>query len=345
MMLLSVAGYATLPVGVASGGVRGGSPLLFSLWLRLGMLVGVGAYLAVCHWRLVRDPDVWRRLVRGSLCWEMALTVASYLDVALFVLSASLVSVWVAMVLTQASTVVFVALMARLDRAGVYCRVGPGVLALLGLGLAGFGLVVFSERGWGSLSPGDWGGRALVGYLLAVGASFLGGLNACSFSLGRRLAGGVGDGSHAVDAVAVFHVVLCSWVANVAATALVGGAALVEARLVGPGPGFSLDAALVGLVWGGVFLSGAGILMRWSNVVTVSLGVNGLGYLRPAMSVGFLWVAGLLGLDGAGVRVARLDLFLLGTGVVVVANTLLGSWGGRWSGRGRRGVRRVLRGD
>ena len=66
--------------------------------------------------------------------------------------------------------------------------------------------------------------------------------------------------------------------------------------------------------------SAAGVLNRRANVTTSNLGVNALGYLGPAVSVGLLAASGLLGLAPRGAEVSRPALFIAVPSVVLLVN-------------------------
>ena len=75
-----------------------------------------------------------------------------------------------------------------------------------------------------------------------------------------------------------------------------------------------LGAVCTNLASGVLVFSAAGVLDRRANVMTSNLGVNALGYLGPAMSVG------LLGLLPRGAEVSRSVLFIAGLSVVLLVN-------------------------
>ena len=60
----------------------------------------------------------------------------------------------------------------------------------------------------------------------------------------------------------------------------------------------------------------AGILWRASNLITTNLSINAISYLTPIFTITFLWIS-------FGVGIERLDLFIIGTIAIIVANLLI----------------------
>ncbi len=72
---------------------------------------------------------------------------------------------------------------------------------------------------------------------------------------------------------------------------------------------------------GGAFAQAlGGILLRVANFMSQTLGVNALAYFVPVLSLVWLWVSGEAG-------VARWDLLIVGSLMVVLSNGLIGLQG------------------
>ena len=324
-MLVAVFFYSLTPLLVVVAEGRE-APFLFSLLRRVGMALGFLGFLVLWRPGFILDGGVWRRVWPGLWGRYMAGTVLAMLDMLVFVLASLLVSIAVVTVLVQCATVVFVLLMRRLDVLGFYRRFSLGGVALLLVGLLGFGLVVMSGRGAGGLPPSLLSPALLGGVLLALLSAFLSGLNACCFALGRLLASGPGvpgvSGKPPGD-LEFCYVLLCSVVAQVASAMLHGLLALGEFFLSGGEQGLGMGSVLLALGAAFLPLSLAGVLNRWANVMTTNLGVNALSYLGPAVSVGLLALAGAVGLTPGGAELSRPFLFGLGLMVVLGVNLLV----------------------
>ena len=102
--------------------------------------------------------------------------------------------------------------------------------------------------------------------------------------------------------------------------------ALAEAFLWG---GMSGGSVCTNLASGVLVFSAAGVLDRRANVVTSNLGVNALGYLGPAVSVGLLAASGAVGLAPWGAEVSRPGVFVVGLAVVLLVNLAMNLRSGR----------------
>ena len=331
LMLAAVFLYSLLPLLVVLAGGRE-SPWLFVFLRRVGMALGMMGYLALRQPGFLLDREVWRRVLGRLAGRHMLFTLLAMADMLCFVLAARLVSISVVTVLAQGATLCFVLLMGRLDGGGLYRRVTPSVVVLLALGLGGFGLVVVSGQGGGGhlLSRGVLSQSA--GVCLALLSAFVGGFNAYCFSLGRLLAvEHDADDSTPVWGASVdlsfCYVLLCSSLAQGVSALLHSPVALAEAFLWGGG--MSGGAVCTNLASGVLVFSAAGVLNRRANIMTSNLGVNALGYLGPAVSVGLLAASGAVGLAPWGAEVSRPGVFVVGLAVVLLVNLLVNLRSGR----------------
>ena len=322
LMLLTVGMWASAPLVVALLEVSG-SPFLFAASMEAGALLAYLAFLLLFHRGLLVDRSVLRVLGRHLMLRDrrlgwLLLGVVSGLAYVFFILSTRFVDVSVSAVLFDglwpSVTVVMMALLYR--GVGRYLSLTPWTALLLLLAMAGCSLVVFSQEG---VSLGGRGLLVLLGVALAVLASFTGPLACCLFRWATSL----------VDALraGVLDLRSCS----VVRLELFGGAcvaAIVAALslLVNLGVGCLLGerlpqwVLLAGMLTGAFVYAVAGLTWRLSNLGAVNLGVNALGYLSPALTLGLLWVF-------RQVQVSHPPLLLAGALLVVAANVLINSGG------------------
>ena len=124
-------------------------------------------------------------------------------------------------------------------------------------------------------------------------------------------------GGSSVD-LSFCYVLLCSSLVLIVSALLHSPVALAEAFLWGGG--MSGMAVCTNLASGVLVFSAAGVLDRRANVMTSNLGVNVLGYLGPAVSVGLLVASGVVGLAPRGAEVSRPGVFVVGLAVVLLVN-------------------------
>ena len=314
-MSAAVVCYSLTPLAVALS--EGGSaPFLFNGLWRLGAAAGFFLFLAAFLPSRFFSRSFWR-VVRGRLrSRELAGVVLAYLDIALFALACGFVPVPVAVMMAETSPL-FLMLVLRVSfrRGGEaqYERRDGGFWALASLSFAGFCLTAFSGapegvfRGWFA----GWGSLA-AGIGLALGSALLASLNGLSFrwglSLSRSLERG---GSAGCSRSLLFCVVLAGAVSNLVAGvgSLSGGAAMGESFSFWSGLGLFLGGAAVYPV--------AGVCWRQANLVARNLGVNLLGYVRPALSLVWLLPFGYA-------AVARPELLAAGAVLVFLGNAGIG---------------------
>ena len=330
LMFVSVLCYSSLSLAIAL--THGGeSPYLFVTWWRVGMVLGIGLYLSLRYRFLFFSPEVWARVRSRLGSWHMRLTLLAYLDITLFVLSTTLISITAATILIQVTTIFFVLFMHRLDENQSYRKMSLNTVFLMALGVVGFGFVIVSESGTDGIFRGGLSISLLGGTALALLAAFVGAFNAYTFSLGRMLAsehdgavvsvGRTGGGGG--EELRVFYVLLCSWVVNIAAVGVNGLMAVGDIYLLKGHGGLPLDMIVLSAVWGAVPFTVAGILNRQANLMTSNLGVNAISYARPVFAIALLLLFAEMGLDLAGVSIARVDFFLIGVVGIVSVNILI----------------------
>ena len=319
------------------------SPFLFNGFWRLGTLVGVFGILLLFYFRWAVSISLWRRVAASCASWSLALACVNGLEFAFFSWSARFVDPAVTSVIFYSWPLFFIifgyfVLRGGPGSAGARRRRNLGLLVPLGLVvLVGLGYVVFSESGrvFGT-------GVDLFSLSLGAGFSLLAALTAAAgvFSIGwgLRLAVGLGPllssvsgGSLGISAfrrsmffaLAGYLVVcLASVVLNLVVGFLSGERLLLSfgsGLAVAGGPaagGLALGSLLFAFFLGGMAHSAHSYLLRAANFRSLNLGVNGLNYLAPALSLvllAFFW----------GIEVARVDYLALGTGLIVGMNMLL----------------------
>ena len=332
LMLVAVVFYSSLSLAVA---LTGGSdnPFLFTMWWRLGMVGGIGIYLALQYPDLFFDTRVWRRVRSKAGSVHLWLTLLAYFDISLFVMSTVFISITAATILVQVTSIFFILFMHGLDREQVYRSITWTTGLLMVLGIVGFAFVIIAETGWTDISPETSAWRLVAGVLIVLSCAVVGAFNAHNFQWGRQLASehrasfqnegeGEIDDERDSNRLVFFYVVLGSWVVNVLAV-LANGVIGFGTSVLGVYGAVSGNTLVYAVAWGAVAFTAAGILNRKANLMTTNLGVNALNYARPVFGVALLVFFAGLGADVAGVDIRRPDYFLIGTLGIVSVNILI----------------------
>ena len=332
LMLASVVLYSSLSLAVAIA--HGGeNPFYFTMAWRIGMLVGIGGYLATVFPEWFFDTRVWR-LTRSHInSPDMRFTLLAYFDITLFVMSTVFISIIAATILVQLTSVFFILFMGRLDKNNVYRSVTWTDGFLMLLGIVGFAFVIFAEGGTTDLFSRTSSLPLIVGGLIALACAVVGALNARNFSLGRQLAvehrqdpslrKKLAEPSQDGNNLELFYVVLSAWIVNVIAVFANGAIGFVTSDLFGFYGTLSAEMVLYSAIWGAVAFSAAGILNRKANLLTSNLGINALNYARPLFAIALLVLFAKLGADVAGVDISRVDYFVIGAAGIVSVNILI----------------------
>ena len=302
LMLFCVIGYSYLPlIALVFGGAE--FPFLFNAGLRVGVSCCLILVLLARFRLFWHAADARRLLLKRLVHWEIgASLIGCSLEYALLSFAYRLVDPVVAAVPVELWPV-FVALF--LGGGGGYRRLGFGVWLLMACCCFGVAMVVVSGSGFGGLGFGDlWGAG------LSAGSAFAVALSAFGFRWSRRVGGelaamGYGSGG------AVCCVLLAGLVGSLGALPLNLALGLATGEVVSA-EHFLLLALVAFPVFGG-----ASVGWRAANLLTDDPSINALGYLIPVLTL--LWFS----LWHEAV-VSRWDLLLLGIGIVVACNIMLG---------------------
>ena len=304
LMLVAVLSWSLFPLAFSLGG-GSGSPLLSGGLWRLGVSLSGVSLLLLLFRPLLRDPVVLRLAVCRLPGWAAVPVVLNGFQLSLFFLASRIVDVSVVTVLMGLVPAVFVLLMYWLIP-GRYRRNLRSMAPFFGLAFLGSVLVVAGETG-GAFSLGSaWGWSLALGVLLCLLSVFAGAAEAWTFRWGVALSERCPPGYDPVR-LALFGSVMIY--------AVMGLPGVLVVCIAGLALGERLPwEQVVYAVGCGVLLQGVGnFLFRKANLVTDNLGVNGLGYLTPVLSLGALALFGLVGVASPGYLVA-------GTVVIVGAN-------------------------
>lgn len=330
LLLLAVALYAFTPV-LAAWVDGASSPFLFAAAGRGGVAVGFGAFLLLRWRRVCFSPAAWRVILKSARNWRLLLVMVGFLDIGLMVWSFRYVDPAIAVVAAEVSPILLVLVIARSrERSGGAAAGQRGVSreswGWMLLALLGFVLVAASREGRLFSLFSDLGWVGCLGVVVALGSALLSAFNGFCFrwgrDLARELASVPGTGVSAEDlsgrgGLDLFGATLAGFLANLAAAPVnaVVGVVLAEE--------FSWGGGMLVCAVGATAFAAGGLLFRQANIVAANPGVNAVAYLRPALSLVWLGVFGM-------VAVASLAYLSVGTGLVVLANGLI-FW------RGRRG--------
>lgn len=336
-----VAFFSLIPIVVALGD-GGKSPFLFNAAWRVGLISGVTVsgllYLFLFHRGLLayywENRETIVSQVPNAL---LLLSVVNGFDYALFALSVRFIDVSVAAVLFEIWPIFFVLLRARLEKQ----QLPLSVFILLIPAMVGLAFVVLSQTEFGKLAEG-LSFKVLLGGVLA----FCGGLASACTALSFKWASDLQRNLPEPDiepnpstgvATALVPVLVAFVVTNLVAFPL------TIAVGISSGERLALDSSgatylAVGLLGGALVQALGSKLYRISNVISHSLGVNAIYYFTPCFTLLWLALIGLLVSIGGwelgigGINVAHVELLIIGTILIVIANLLINFPAeGRWS--------------
>ena len=322
-MLVSVAVSSMAPLMVALVGV-GHVPFMFTAAMQVGGMSGYLFLLFARYRRFLVDPRVWKavfgHVVRldHRTVWFL-LGIVSGLDYALFVWSTRFIDISVTTILFETWPLFLVLLMAVLYRdADRYRRLSFSLVLLLFVGFVGCALVVGSQQGGFTEFRGGAVYVVALGVGLAVCASLATSLAAYLFRWGSGLAESLpgdvvrGLGRDPVS-LEMFCVAIGIVISDLFSIALNGSIGVAFGESAGSG------IWLAGFLGGVVIYAVASMCWRMSNLTTVNLGINALGYGTPLAALCLLWVFGQVGVSW--------PVPLVVGAIVVVSSNLMISFG------------------
>ena len=189
---------------------------------------------------------------------------------------------------------------------GRFRRVGPRVVFLMLVSLSGFYFSVISQTGeFGSM----FSGGSLVGVGLVIGATVAASFNVFGWRWGADV-----SRSWVCRGGVVFSELGCAVVALFVASLVSAFVSLILALV--SGEGVAMGAAVVCVGAGVSVHTVSAIAWRKANLTTGNLGINGMIFVTPVLSL--VWLFGLSRAD-----VARWDYLVIGAAAVVAANVLI----------------------
>lgn len=303
-----------LPAFVALGGAK--SPFLFSCVMTVAEMAGLDLALALWRPALFFSRRVWALAWRRMRSWLFVIWAAGYLDVAALACAARFVDISVSATLYYLSPLMFVLCVQWMFRRnGRYRRMGAIEIALFGVAIAGAGLALASQSG-GFGFGGSSAVSVAVSAALAIGGAALAASTSVGFKWGVEMASELARGVERAADMEIFCVLFGMIFCGAILAPLTFGAGLMR--------GEAFDG---GVLWAGV---GDGIavgtiasmLWRTAMLVASDLGIAVVRYMMPAVSLGWLFVLGLVG---------DVDLRLLGGGAALI---LCANAGMGWRMRG-----------
>lgn len=298
--------FSTIPFVMAVAGV--GNPFMFMAVWRVGLGLGIGAFLVIRYRSMVTDRQVWALVLRRSRSWALVLVVVGYFDFALWTLSASYVNIAVSTLLYELNpflTGFFLWWLFR--REGRYRRFSIAAFFSFWLAVFGVFLVIWAQYGGQGLPHAVMNGEFRE-LLLGVGFGFS---SACLVTLtviafrwavdfARELPDDKGHDSLSVE---MFGVLVTVFIANL----------LVMPFMVGLGFARGEQATLEMALWAvaaGLIPHSLGVLLRyWSMLETNNLSINVIRYFSPIFALIWLLIGGF---------VVDLDYTLLIVGALLV---------------------------
>lgn len=305
--------FSAIPFVMAATGV--GNPFLFMAVWRVGLGLGIGAFLALRYWSMLSDKRVWLLVWRRCRSWMLVLVMIGYFDFALWTLSAEYVNIAVSTLLYELNpflTGFFLWWLFRRERR--YRRFS--ILAFFSFWIAVFGvfLVIWAQYGGEGLSyaleTGDFS-ELLLGVGFGFSSACLVTLTVLAFrwavDVARELPGDKGHDSLSLE---MFGVLLTVFIANL----------LVMPFMVGLGVMRDEQITLNMTVWAvaaGLIPHSLGVALRyWSMLETNNLSINVIRYFSPVVAL--IWLL-------AGGFVVDLDyaFMIVGALLVVFANIVM----------------------
>lgn len=309
LMAFAALGGSLAPLAFYYGGAIE-SPLIVSGVYWLGAAVGLLALASTAFWRLSLDWSVTKIVMSRACAWTLGLAGLSYFDFAFYALSLRFIDISVAAILTCLGPVLMMLLLARISRGRRRLSASTGGLAAVCC--VGAALVAFSERGFveeaidGKMVIGC--GLALVSSAAMIATGFIFPWSVgCADALLR-------DKRLSADRILVDIYCLC------VALILVSFASGAISAGIGIVVGEPLDAGELGIVAiAGLVLGWAALSWRVANLFAGGVAINALMYLEPAIAMGWILTLGIT-------AVARVDLLVIGSGLIVGANMAIALW-------------------
>ena len=325
-MLIAVSAFSTTPL-LHEFGNASHSPFLFAGLNQGSLGLALGCVFLAFNRKLVTRPDVASGLGTAMKSGLMIVSVLGHCGFALFALGLVYVNTSVAAVLFNTWPLFMILAMSWLFRGSArYSYIATSVLVVVPVGLVGVAFAVISHSNvpqpFLALSDVLATPGTMLGVFLVLVAAACEATRGCAIWLGAR--------------VAVDH----SPIENRHAHEIVFAIVLSSASLVAAG--FIL--CLVGLAWGerltlhqlsyavlgGVFISTMGTAaFRVANLKTRELGVNAIGFVKPLMSMMWLWAFAVL-------DVGHVDYLVIGVTGVATAIFLVNA--GLFIGLAHRGL-------
>ena len=310
-MAVAVLFFSFLPLAIRFGGGLE-APFLFNAGWRVGVALVSFAFCLAFYRRILCSAAFWRAALPASLSWAGLFSVFNALEYAFFAAASRFIDIAVAAVLLELWPLAAILLLSRLLPEQGYRRNLRRLIPFLFLAFLGVGLVVasqqggFSFSGFGPLALGL--GLGLLSMLASAAVTF-------NFRWAREVSGRLRfEGGVAADCspgvLQFFGAVAGFGLASVFGAALNGGIGLALGESL-PGRGLAIAVA------GGFVIQGiAAIFWRVVNLTSDNLGINAMAYFIPVCSLGWLGLAGAIG-------VARPDWLLGGLALILAANLLI----------------------
>ena len=314
LMLISALGGSFGPLALALGDA-GAYPFIFNALWRMGGAVGCLAIIAIAWPRLLFNGATWRVLRGRIVCWTMTIVILGQFDFALMALSLKFVDVSITAVLGEMAPLFAILVIAVALRG----RHGRLTWRLRGLLLVCFaGAIFVGGSQWGFL----FGGEAmplLLGCFIALSGAAASGAGALSLRWAADAAGVLARAPGRPDASVVAMELFCLAAAFGIATALM----IPISGIIGLAAGEAITGGAFYVIGGGALLHATvGVSWRGANLLSDSLAINALIYLVPIGALGWLFLAGRVGVE-------RVEYLLIGVALIVGANVAIAFCGRR----------------
>ena len=310
-MMTTVLCYSAAPVFFSMGEAVA-SPFLFTGIYSACLPVVVGTAMPVMFRKTLMRPEVLRDISAECKSGLMMFSIAVHCGFVLFALGLAFVDIAVMSVLYQTWPLFWMLAMSFMFRGtDRYRKITPGTFGFAFMAMAGVWLVVSSGDAslgasalFGALSAGG-----LAGLFLAIMTSVCAGARSVTLKMGDRLASAHTPPAEKKRLAVIFTMVM---------TVICQGVASVVFVAIGIGTGETISGRQVFLAIAcGVTTNTIGMItLRLANLNTRNLGVNAMAYTTPLVTLAWLWLFSMLG-------VQRVDHLVLGAVGIATANTVI----------------------
>ena len=333
-MLFAVIGFSFLPLIIALVGGED-KPFLVSAVVRMATGTGSMMFLCVVYRRMFFNWATWHLIIRRLFRLPFLLAFISFFDIAAIAFSVKFIDVSVAAVLFETGPILQIVLLSRVIE-GRYRKLTRRTFLLLALAFAGVVCVIIGQRGGiGNATEVSALSMVLGVVLVLCGAgisSFVVFVHRWGIYVSKELQTRTGPAgpTEPANSIDLFCVVAGMGIGNFLSAlasiplALLNKESLLWDSLVMAGHPLGVELVYLVISVGVVMMVAASIVVRKALLETSNLGIIGLAYAIPVISL--LWLI-LFSQTGE----VALIYIAVGVAVIVAGNALINLSQGRFA--------------